>query len=217
MRADARLATPSEQQEPLGDMRFRTLLGTEAWQTLPAAVRRRFSKRLPPGGSVVYTGEIVEAHLSRIGRVLVQLCRLVGGPLPLGTEGGVASIVTVTEDARTGGQVWTRIYASRSGFPQTIHSTKLFVGDTGLEEHIGCGIGMSLRVGVDEGALVFRQHRYFIAFGTWRLPLPRWLSPGQLTVKHIEQGGGRFTFTLDLVHPRLGTLVHQIVGFRDVT
>lgn len=204
------------QPEPLGDTRFRSLIGPEAWQALPPAVRRRFSKRLPPGGSVVYTGAVEACCLSRAGRVLVNLCRMVGGPLPLSTEVGGAAVVTVTEDARRNGQVWSRLYAGRSGFPQTIHSTKQFSGETGLEEHIGYGIGMSLAVSVRDGALEFRQHRYFLALGRHRLRLPSWLSPGQLTVRHIEQGGGHFAFTLDLVHPRLGTLVHQRVGFRDV-
>jgi hypothetical protein len=215
MRKQNRYLETSPQPEALGDTRFRTLLGAEAWRTLPSPIRQRFSKRLPPGGSVVYTGEIVEAELSRAGRVLAHLCRLIGGPLPLATDTGVASVVTVTEDARNGGQVWTRLYASRSGFPQTIHSTKRFEGETGLEEHIGCGIGMSLSVSAEESALVFRQHRYFVACGGFRLGLPSWLTPGRLTVKHIELGGGRFAFTLDVVHPSLGQLIHQRVVFRD--
>lgn len=215
MRAQEQYTGQALEPEALGDTRFRALLGAAAWRTLPPAIRRRFSKRLAPGGSVVYTGEIVEAHLSRAGRVLANLCRLIGGPLPLSTDMGVASVVTVTEDARNGGQVWTRLYASRAGFPQTIHSTKRFEGETGLEEHIGCGVGMSLTVSAEADALVFRQHRFFLACGRHRLRLPAWLTPGQLIVKHIELGGGRFDFTLDVTHPRLGSLIHQCVTFRD--
>ncbi len=206
---------PAQTPESVGDIRFRALLGADAWHALPNPIRQRFSKRLPPGGSVVYTGEIVEARFSFAGRVLAQLCRLIGGPLPLSTDTGVASVVTVTEDVRNGGQVWTRLYARRSGFPQTIHSTKRFEGETGLEEHIGCGVGMSLLASAEGSALVFRQQHYFLAFGRYRLRLPEWLTPGQLTVQHIELGGGRFAFTLDVVHPRLGPLIHQRVAFRD--
>ncbi len=199
----------------LGDMRFQSLLGADAWRILPVAIRRRFAKRLPPGGSVVYTGEIIEADVSHAGRVLAHLCRLIGGPLPISTDVGVASVVTVTEDARYGGQVWTRLYASRSGVPQTIHSTKRFEGETGLEEHIGCGIGMSLVISARPDRLIFRQHRYFLAVGRWRLHIPDWLSPGRLTVEHVELGNGRFEFSLDLVHSYLGRLIRQRVTFRD--
>ena len=208
-----------EQQRPMEacDLRFRALLPTEQWDALPVAVRRRFAKRLKGGDTVVYTGTVVEAHSSRIGWALAQICRLMGGPLPTAADTGVASVVTVTEDRATGGQVWTRLYARRDGFPQTIHSAKRFEGETGLEEHVGCGIGMSLKVSVEDGALVFRQHRYFLALGARRLRLPAWLTPGALIVKHIDLGGRRFAFTLDIAHPRFGPLIHQRVEFTDAT
>lgn len=208
--------TPAQERpSEVGDLRFRALLTTEQWAALPLAVRRRFAKRLQAGDTVVYTGTVVEARTSRIGWALAQLCRMIGGPLPTATDTGVASVVTVTEDARTGGQVWTRLYARRDGFPQTIHSAKRFAGETGLEEHVGARIGMSLKIAVEDGALVFRQHRYFLALGARRMRLPGWLTPGALTVKHIDLGRGRFAFTLDIAHPRFGPLIHQRVEFQD--
>jgi hypothetical protein len=199
----------------LGDLRFRTLLTAEAWQSLSLAVRRRFSKRLGPGATIVYTGRVTEIAFSRFGWAFAQALRLVGGPLPLSRGIGAASVVTVTEDRATGGQVWTRLYARRAGFPQVIHSTKRFEGATGLEEHIGRGIGMSLEVSVEDRVLVFRSQRYFIAIGQRRIHLPAWMTPGALTVTHTELGDHRFAFTLDIAHPRLGRLIHQRAEFEE--
>ena len=117
----------------LADVRFRALLSADDWTQLPAATRKRFSKRLAGGDTAVYAGEVVEVGFSRIGWWLAQIARLIGGPLPVSADTGVPSIVTVTEDAATGGQIWTRIYARRNGFPQVIHSSKRFAGPTGLE------------------------------------------------------------------------------------
>lgn len=213
---DIRLRPSLDAAARLGDTRFRALLTAAEWAALPDAVRRRFSKRVGPGDTAIYTGHVERIEASRTGRLLANVCRVFGGPLPLSRDTGVASIVTVTEDAATGGQVWSRLYCRRSGPPQVIHSTKRFEGVTRLEEHVGCGIGMSLSVSVEPDALVFRSHRYFIAVGRIRVHLPRWLTPGQLTVKHIDRGDGRFAFTLDIVHPRFGALMHQTVGFADV-
>jgi hypothetical protein len=201
--------------DALVDVRFRVLLPKSDWAALSPAVRRRFSKRLAGGRTAIYVGEVQEAWTSRAGWLLVQALRLIGGPLPVSRDTHLPSVVSVTEDMVGGGQVWTRLYARRRGFPQVIHSAKRFAGPTGLEEHVGCGVGMTLGVSVEAGALVFRSCWYFVDVGGWRLILPRWATPGTLTVRHIEAAGGRFVFTLEIVHPRLGPLVCQSVVFEE--
>jgi hypothetical protein len=204
-----RRAAPAEPQPPpspspnaaLGDLRFRALLGEAAWSRLSPAVRRRFSKRLAGGATAIYVGEVAVMRMSRTGWIMAQLFRLIGGPLPTSCDTGLPSVVSVTEDGASGGQVWTRLYARRRGFPQIIHSCKRFAGTSGLEEQ--------------QGALVFRSAGYFWHLGALRLNLPAWLSPGALTVVHRETGERRFAFDLDLVHRYLGHLLHQSVAFEE--
>jgi hypothetical protein len=168
------------------------------------------------GEPAVYAGVVNECWMSRAGWWLAQAVRIIGAPLPLATDAGVASAVTVTEDGAGAGQIWTRLYARRSGFPQVIHSAKRFAGPTGLEEHVGCGFGMMLTVHVEVGALVFRSAGYFLQVLGRRLPLPRWATPGALTVVHAETGEGTFRFTLEIVHPHFGALLRQTALFREV-
>jgi len=201
--------------KPLGDLRFRQLLGSTAWNLLPAAIRRRFAKRLCDGMTVVYVGRTTDMEMSCAGFLLAQAARLIGGPLPISRDIDVPSVVTVTEDIATGGQIWTRLYAHRSGFPQVIHSSKRFAGPTGLEEHVGCGVGMTLKLSAGETALTFESDRYFIELGGLRLQLPRWLTPGQLTIGHHEINPDRFAFTLKLEHPLLGQLIYQRAVFEE--
>lgn len=200
----------------LGDLRFRALLSDEDWAALPAAVRARFSHRLSDGATIVYAGRVTAMERSGLGAVLAHALRPIGAPLPLWREEGGASVISVTEDGAGGGQVWTRLYARPSGFPQIIHSAKRFGGPTGLEEHIGGGLSIALRVGVEAGALVFRSEGY-----RWRLlgrcvALPRILSPGKLTVRHEDRGDGTFLFELTLDHPLFGRLLRQAGIYRDV-
>jgi hypothetical protein len=215
--APARFDSEQNLDAALCDLRFRALLSDDDWKRLPAATRQRFSKRLADGRTAIYVGEVIEIGFSRIGWWLAQIARLIGGPLPISTDTQVPSIVTVTEDAATSGQIWTRIYARRNGFPQVIHSSKCFAGHTGLEEYLGFGVGMALRIVVDGEDLLFRSAGYFVQ--AWRLKfwLPAFLTPGALTVTHTDLGGGEFQFTLDIVHPRFGMLVHQSAVFREAT
>jgi hypothetical protein len=199
-----------------GDLRFRALIPPPQWASLPQSIRRRFSKRLAGGRTIVFVGEVAETRMSVAGHLLAQAARLIGAPFPTSTDSGVPSVVSVTEDFATGGQIWTRLYARRAAFPQIIHSSKRFCGPTGLEEHVGGGVGMTLTVHAGAGALVFRSAGYFVDLLGRRFRLPAALTPGSLSVTHMECGDGRFSFTLDVTHPRLGRLIFQRALFREV-
>lgn len=201
----------------IADLRFRTLLGEAAWADLPASIRARFDKRIADCRAVTFAGEIIECRMSRVGRLLAEAARLIGGPLPLSRDIDVPALVSVTEDRGSGGQFWTRIYGRRRGFPQVIHSSKRFCGPTGLEEYVGYGFGIALGIEVADGALHFVSDHYFLSLPGMRLRLPRWLAPGQLRVSHIDCTHGRFAFVLDLRHPWFGELIRQTAMFREQT
>jgi hypothetical protein len=107
------------------------------------------------------------------------------------------------------------MYVRDRGFPQVVHSVKRFSGPTGLEEAIGAGLVMALRLTVESGALVFRSAGYAFRAGPWRLGLPAFLMPGQLTVTHEEISATTFRFTLTLTHAWFGTLVHQEAVYEE--
>jgi hypothetical protein len=197
------------------DMRFRGLVGAEAWGLLPLAVQTRFTKLLLPGHSATYRGEVSACSMTAAGWLLAQLCRLIGAPLPLERDTGVAAVVTVTEDGGSAGQVWTRLYARRRGFPQVIHSAKRFAGPTGLEEYLGGGFGIALTVKADGAGIRFISDHYFLKLLGLRIRLPRWLEPGKLRIDHDDLGQSGFAFVLSLRHPLLGEIIHQICHFRD--
>jgi hypothetical protein len=201
---------------PEEDGRFRGLVGDAGWLELPQAIRKRFSKRVGSGVAVVYRGWVAKTALSRAGRALAILARSIGGPLPLHPKAQGPAIVSVTEDASTGDQHWVRTYTCPGRRPQVVHSMKRFRGATGLEEYVGCGIGMALAVRVAEGGLVFQSDHYFFEIGRFRVPLPHALSPGQMVIVHREETGGLFSFRLTLTHPRLGCLIHHLAYFAEV-
>jgi hypothetical protein len=206
---------PASDARLLDDHRFRALLSAEDWGRLPVAIWRRFSKRLGEGKTVVYVGEIDDASLSPVGSGPPITRAICATHQPTGRETGVPIIVTVTEDTASGGQIWTRICARRDGFPQVIHSAKRFAGPTGLEEYVGFGVSMALLISVENEVLCFRSVSYALQLGRLRLPLPEWLTPGDLTVTHADLGGGTFRFTLEIIHPRFGRLVRQSAVFKE--
>jgi hypothetical protein len=199
----------------LGDLRFRALLAEDDWYLLPSTVRRRFSKRLAGGRTMIYVGEVLETRISRIGWLLAQVARLFGGPLPTSRDANMPSVVTVTEDMATGGQIWTRLYARHNGFPQIIHSRSASAVRPDSRNISAAGrasrcVSASATARSCSAATVI----LFQIFGRrWRLP--NWLSPGTMAVTHAEGGDGRFEFRLEVSHPRFGLLIRQSGAFRE--
>jgi Domain of unknown function (DUF4166) len=213
--ARERTRPAGEETRAPADHRLQVLLGANAWARLPVQVQQRFSKPLGAGATRLYRGRVVETRLSLSGRILGQIARLIGAPLPLQNNAVGPSTVSVVEDAGVGGQVWTRVYPQPGRFPQVVHSAKRFRGPTGLEEYIGCGIGMELTVAVETGRLVFRSRRYFLEWGRTRLVLPGWLGPGAMEIVHAQDDAAEFSFTLTVHHPWLGELVRQQALYQD--
>ncbi len=198
------------------DRRFRDLLGLKHWDRLPPAIRARFGKRLKGRASVTYQGVVTKMKMNAFGYVLGQMARLVGAPLPFDRSSlGQPAVVVVTEDAVSNGQFWIRQYGRAKGFPQVVHSSKRFAGPTGLEEYIGYGIGMALKVEANDDALLFKSDHYFVQIGARRLKLPRALSPGALVIGHHHIAKDRFRFSLRLHNRWFGDLIVQDAEFNE--
>ena len=191
---------------------FADLLPNDQWRRLPPNIRRRFARVFAPNHTVCYVGHTTQCRMSRLGWCLAQAARLVGSPLPVfATTGPVA--VTVTDHEGNAGQSWCRIYHRERGFAQCIQSIKRFRGPTGLEEYLGYGIAMALAITVKDKALVFTSTQFALYVGALRIELPRWLSPGTLTVVHRERHDHTFEFTMTLHHWLFGELIHQEMRF----
>jgi len=198
------------------DERFKKLLGKEQWMRLPNAIRKRFGKRFKKGQSVAYQGIITDMQMSKLGWAFAQAARLIGAPLPFERNSiHQPAVVIVTEDHETNGQFWIRQYGRDKGFPQVVHSSKRFAGPTGLEEYIGYGIGMALKLEANEHALLFKSDHYFLQICGKRLRLPNWLVPISLSIGHHELGEDQFVFTLDLNSHLLGHMISQSAVFQD--
>ena len=198
--------TASETWPP---MSYAALVGRQ-WHDLPARTRARFERTRQ---LTCYRGHVVRSESTLVGRCFRQLARLIGGPLPLGDALGPAAVVVMTVGA--GDSAWTRVYRGKGGRHQAIRSVKRFSGSTGLEEYLGCGVCMALRVRTEGCSLVFESCGYYLAFGERRMPLPRWLTPGRLTVRNTDLPAPWFRFSLELTHPWFGVVLRQEAVFED--
>ncbi len=192
---------------------LRALLGGEAWQRLPEAVRERFAESAP---DVTYAGAFELVRASRLGRAFAWLGTLVGTPVvPRSGENVQTSVrVRATRD----GVAWHRNYLWADGARHEVTSTKVVAGGE-LIEKLPARLNMLLTVTEEGGVLVFTSRGYYFDlspgdFGVGlRLPLPAFFSPGTTRVEHIDLGHGWFRFTMIVMHPWFGEMFFQTGRF----
>lgn len=193
---------------------LRIVLGELAWSRLPAAVQHRFGAQ---HASVDYLGSFEIVRASLLGRVLAFLCRLIGTPVVPRTGRNVPAIVKV--GPRADGVAWDREYRWPGCAPCLVRSTKVIGPDGQLVERLPAGLCMPLDVYERAGVLHFVSRGYYFDFGailggTFRLSLPRWLSPGVTHVEHVDEPDGWFRFTMTVSHPVFGEMFFQTGNFR---
>ncbi len=201
---------PAAQPATEGHFSVRGALGEGGWLRLPPAVRLRFADAAQ---SADYLGSFAIVRASRAGRLLGQLCRLIGTPVTPWVGVDVPATVHVRPDGR-GGIRWERLYHFPGHRACRVTSTKC-AGDAGeLIERLPCGLRMSLDVYESGGALHFMSTGYHLRLGRWRVPVPRLLPPGTTHVEHHDEGGGWFRFTMTVSHALLGEVFYQTGRFR---
>ena len=188
---------------------FRYLLGDDAWNRLPAAVKDRFAAHDGHTTTGRYTGTMTRVEATGLGRVLANLARFFDTPIVPYTGSDVNVVVNVYEKPEDRGIVWERIYNFPSRRPTMVRSTKRLDHDGNLLESLGRGLRMKLNVFEKDSALHFVSTNYVIDFLGLRLKLTNWLPPGTTHIIHNDEGGGRFRFTMYTEHPWFGEMYFQ--------
>ena len=191
---------------------FRHLLGEAAWKKLVPAVQERFSSRHTEVITYIGSMDVVEANVP--GRLLAQLCRLLGTPLTPYIGCKIPTRVRVYTDVQRKGTIWEREYRFPAKDPITIRSLKCLDKDSSLMESVDGGVRMRLRVYEEDGRLIFASTGYFLELLGFRIPLPKCLAPGETKVIHQDLGAGDFRFTLIMKHGLFGRLFYQSGIFR---
>src|SRR5688500_17007458 len=139
---------------------LRDVLGADAWNRLPEAVRERFADSTT---AVTYAGAFEVVRASWLGRVFAWLGVLFGTPVAPRCGSDVAASVKVRPDAS--GVVWTRVYDWSDGTFHEVRSTKVVTGDGTLVEKLPARLVMPLDVYEAGQVLHFVSRAYYFDFG----------------------------------------------------
>ncbi|WP_182086465.1 DUF4166 domain-containing protein [Aureimonas sp. ME7] len=191
---------PSPSPKPV----FREVVGEEAWARLGSAVRRHYFLRPDTDDAITVRGRMGEVRHSALATLILPFARIAGALVPYQ---GRDVPIEVHYRVRGPRIHWDRVFHFPGRAPFHFRSFMVRSGSGEVIEFVRLGIGMRMRVSVENGALVFRGAGY-----VWRLFGRDWPIPAGLLLGRAEvvegpcEGPDRFEMAMHLRHPLFGEL-----------
>jgi hypothetical protein len=183
---------------------FQTVLGP-AWHDLGEVIRRHYFLRPFGDDAITVRGTMDEVEHSAFAKLLIPMARIFGALVPYR---GRNVPIEVHYSTRPGDEAlyWNRVFHFEGRPPFHFRSHMEHGGRGQVIEFVRFGVGMRLRVGAENGVLVFRDEGY-----VWRLvginvPIPLGLLLGRAYIEERPVDDETFTMRMNLVHPLFGEI-----------
>lgn len=185
---------------------FKTILGNE-WMKLGSIVRRHYSLKPYSENYVRVDGVMEVIHHSLFAKLLIPFGLLFGAIVPYRAK-SVLTSVHYTSHPNNANLYWDRVFELRPNKCFHFKSYMQHTKDNEVIEYVRFGVGMRLRVTVENGALVFRDAGYIWKIFGFNLPIPVGLLFGKAYVEERPIDEDSFSMKLELNHPVFGMLFH---------
>jgi len=190
---------------------FKSILGND-WHSLGEIIRRHYFLRPTSNDYICVSGEMSEIHHSTIAKLLIPFALLAGAVVPYRGK-KIPVDVHYNASPSDSNIYWDRVFKFQRGdfhFKSYMEPVK----ENEVIEFVRFGIGIRLRVTVEEGALVFRDIAYVWRVFGYNIPIPgKWLM-GRVYVEERPFDQQFFTMKMTLTHPFLGELFRYSGKFK---
>lgn len=195
---------------------FRHVLGDE-WGSLHPDIQHRFGMNPPVGSRLYYTGTLWELTCSRLGKLMAWATQpFVRGALIPVTDHDFPVDIEVFSRPGDPAIFKQRIYRLNGREPIMFTSRMVALGTDRVIEYVGIGLGMVLKLSVNDGNLYFTSERYFFEVFGVRIPLPGVLTPGKTFLVHRNESPESFSIRIEIRHALFGTTFTQAGEFREL-
>ncbi|MBI3229674.1 MAG: DUF4166 domain-containing protein [Burkholderiales bacterium] len=203
-------ALPSE-----GEL-FRKVLGP-AWQNLHRDIQARFAHNPEPDKPLYYRGFLSELHCSWLGKIIGFLTMpLIDGALIPYNDRDFPVDIMVYGKAASPAIFKQRIYHLHGRKPIQFTSYMQESERGEVLEYVGLGLGMKLRLHVQDGDLYFTSDGYFWDVAGWRLPIHGIFTPGKTFLCHRNDSPTQFNIRIEIRHCLFGTTFTQVGVFEQI-
>ncbi|MFA7386661.1 MAG: DUF4166 domain-containing protein [Thiohalobacteraceae bacterium] len=175
-----------------------------AWYELHPIIRRQHNLMPCTKTEVVMNGVMYEVFHSRIAKLFVLPGRWLFGALVQYRGTDVPTQVrnwTVVENESI---YWHRVFHFHEKQPVVFASRMAYLEGDEVIEYVRFGLGMRMRLAVDNGCLIYESTGYQWDLGVLSLRFPTWLILGRSAIRQTGLSDTEFEMDFRMQHPLFG-------------
>ncbi len=190
-----------QQEQPTSIMQ--QALG-EQWHQLDAIVQRHYVMAPGAAANMTIHGTMDRVFHSNMAKPFLLPGRIFGALVPYQGTDIPTTVRNWTTSDNTEAMFWHRTLQFPNRPLTEFKSRMEYAGDDEIIEYVRFGLGIRMRMSVEDGALVFTSAGYVWDMGAVRIPIPTWAILGDARI--IEKAVSEEAFYMDftMVHPLLG-------------
>jgi hypothetical protein len=183
---------------------FRRVLGEEHWARLAPAVRRHYDLSPSSADGMILEGVMEEIRHSPLIKPWLMLARWFKGLVPYSGENIPVQVRNVTDPDRPDVLYWHRTFSFPDGRIAEFLSRMEPAGRGEIVEVLRFGVGIRLRLDVQDGALVFTGLQHCWKLGPFTIGIPNWALLGNAIIIESPLSENEVRLDFEIVHPWLG-------------
>lgn len=176
----------------------------ESWEGLAETVKQHYD--ITPGESSKMTiiGTMDEVYHSNIAKLFLLPGRIFGALVPYKGKNIPTEVRNWTSENNHKAMFWYRTLNFPNKPPLIFSSRMEYTNDDEIIEYVRYGLGIRMKMSVDNGALVFKSKSYVWTIGAISVPIPTWLILGDAVITEKAISEDEFYMDFYMIHPLFG-------------
>jgi len=188
-----------ENQQPV----IKKALG-DNWEKLADVIKQHYD--ITPGkpSNMIIKGVMDEVYHSSIAKLFILPGRIFGALVPYKGKNIPTEVRNWTTADNNKAMFWHRTLTF-PGKPVVIFESRMeHIKDDEIIEYVRYGMGIRMKMSVQNNALVFKSIGYVWKLGKIKIPIPTWAILGNAEITEKSISDNRFFIDFQIIHPLFG-------------
>jgi hypothetical protein len=182
----------------------RRVLGEEHWARLAPAVRRHYDLSPSFAEDMILDGVMEEIRHAPLIKPWLMLARWFKALVPYPGDNVPVKVRNRTDPTTPDSLYWHRTFSFPDGRVTEFLSRMEPAGRGQIVEILRFGVGIRMRLSVEDGALVFTGLQHCWKLGPMMIGIPNWALLGNAVIVESPVSDDEVRLDFEIVHPWLG-------------